>query len=144
MYQPPISLIQKDVEFKIEDAVVKAIQKVGVEVDKEELLRALTYDRRQYEKGYGDGLIDAVKHGEWLPHPTEPDWDVCSVCRLGTRRRFHFNDGVYGGYDVEESFAYCPHCGAKLDGGESSICDNCDERSDAGCSWCKRMERSEE
>ncbi len=27
---------------------------------------------------------------------------------------------------------------------EASICDNCDERSDAGCSWCKRMERSED
>lgn len=24
-----------------------------------------------------------------------------------------------------------------------SLCDNCDERSDVGCSWCKRMERSE-
>lgn len=63
--------------------------------------------------------IDPVKHGEWLPHPTEPDWDVCSVCRLGTRRRFHFNDGVYGGYDVEESFAYCPRCGAKMEGGKN-------------------------
>ena len=79
MYQSQISLIQKDVESKIEDAVIKAVQKVGVTVDKEELLRALRCDRRQYEKGYEDGLIDAVKHGEWLPHPTEPDWDVCSV-----------------------------------------------------------------
>lgn len=61
---------------------------------------------------------DPVKHGEWLPHPTETDWDVCSVCGIGTRRRFHFNDGVYGGYDVEESFAYCPNCGAKMDGGK--------------------------
>lgn len=27
---------------------------------------------------------------------------------------------------------------------EASLCDNCDERSDIGCSWCKRMESSEE
>lgn len=27
---------------------------------------------------------------------------------------------------------------------EASICDNCDERSDVGCSWCKRMEKSED
>lgn len=62
--------------------------------------------------------IDPVKHGKWLPHPTEPDWDVCSVCGIGTHRRFHYNDAVYGGYDVEESFTYCPHCGASMDGGE--------------------------
>jgi len=27
---------------------------------------------------------------------------------------------------------------------EESICNNCDYRSDAGCSWCRRFERSEE
>lgn len=27
---------------------------------------------------------------------------------------------------------------------EASLCDNCDERSDVGCSWCKRIERREE
>lgn len=27
---------------------------------------------------------------------------------------------------------------------EASICENCDERSDVGCSWCRRMERSED
>ena len=62
--------------------------------------------------------VDPVKHGKWLPHPTEPDWDVCSVCGIGTHRRFHYNDGVYGGYDVEESFMYCPNCGARMDGGK--------------------------
>lgn len=59
-----------------------------------------------------------VKHGKWIPHPTEPDWDVCSVCGIGTHIRFHYNEGVYGGYDVEESYSYCPHCGAKTDKGD--------------------------
>lgn len=62
--------------------------------------------------------IDPMKHGKWTPHPTEKDWDVCSSCGLGTRRRFHFNDAVYGGYDVEESFAYCPNCGAQMERSE--------------------------
>ena len=70
-------------------------------------------------------LSDAVKHGKWLPHPTEPDWDVCSVCGIGTHRRFHYDDAVYGRYDVEESFIYCPHCGAKMDGGEIHDHYNC-------------------
>jgi len=63
--------------------------------------------------------VDPVKRGKWLPHPTEPDWDVCSVCGIGTHRRFHYNDIIYGQYDVEESFMYCPHCGAKIDGGKN-------------------------
>lgn len=64
--------------------------------------------------------IDPVKHGKWLPHPTEPDWDVCSVCGIGTHRRFHYNDAVYGGYDVEESFTYCPHCGANMEANDEA------------------------
>lgn len=63
--------------------------------------------------------IDPVKHGQWLPHPTEPDWDVCSVCGIGTHRRFHGYDNG-GFWDSEESFQYCPWCGAKLDGGEEN------------------------
>ena len=35
--------------------VVKTCVKMGVNVDKEELLKALAYDRDQYEKGYSDG-----------------------------------------------------------------------------------------
>lgn len=35
--------------------VVKTCVKMGVNVDKEELLKALAYDRHQYEKGYADG-----------------------------------------------------------------------------------------
>lgn len=57
--------------------------------------------------------IDPVKHGKWEPHPTEPDWDVCSVCGIGTHIRFH---GYYNGafWDSEESYTYCPHCGSKM------------------------------
>lgn len=35
--------------------VVETCVKMGVNVDKEELLKALAYDRHQYEQGYSDG-----------------------------------------------------------------------------------------
>ena len=35
--------------------IVETCVKMGVNVDKEELLKALNYDRGQYEKGYADG-----------------------------------------------------------------------------------------
>ena len=59
--------------------------------------------------------IDPVKHGKWLPHPTDADWDICSVCGTGTQKIFHCNDAVYGVYDVDIGFAYCPRCGARMD-----------------------------
>ena len=43
-----------------ENMVMKAIRKVGVNVDKEELIKALQYDRNQYAKGYEDGKNDVL------------------------------------------------------------------------------------
>lgn len=43
---------------------MKAIRKVGVNVDKGELIKALQYDRNQYEKGYEDGkneVLDKIR-----------------------------------------------------------------------------------
>lgn len=56
MYESPIDLIQNEMEIYVEGEILKAVQKVGVNVDKEELLRALAYDREQYNKGYRDGV----------------------------------------------------------------------------------------
>lgn len=36
--------------------VVKTCVRMGVNVDKDELVKALAYDRGQYEKGYADGI----------------------------------------------------------------------------------------
>ena len=47
----------------MEDDVVKAVQSYGIVVDKKELLRALGYDRGQYDKGYEDGL----NADKWIP-----------------------------------------------------------------------------
>lgn len=60
MYEPPIELIitqmQNEMKQKQETFILNAVQKTGVNVDKEELLKALKYDREQYNKGYIDGL----------------------------------------------------------------------------------------
>ena len=53
-YTEPFVETLKD---KFDNAVLRAVQKVGIEVDKDELLKALQYDRGQYEKGYSDGRL---------------------------------------------------------------------------------------
>ena len=59
-YESPITRIYKDMGTQIvkdgENQIFQAIQKCDVVVDKQELIKALQYDRGQYEKGYNDGL----------------------------------------------------------------------------------------
>lgn len=39
-----------------EKYIVESVQSVGVKIDKDELIKAINYDRNQYDKGYKDGL----------------------------------------------------------------------------------------
>ena len=60
MYKPPITIIQEQIQTRLEDECLKAVVKVGIDVDRSELIDALRYDRNQYEKGYKDGA-DSLK-----------------------------------------------------------------------------------
>lgn len=69
-YESPIKLhkITDDmfVEFgrKLEDEIVMSTKvQLGIEVNKEQLLHALKYDRGQYQKGYDDGHSDGYQKG---------------------------------------------------------------------------------
>lgn len=59
MYQSPIEVICSQVRTQIveeeERQILKAVHEVGVDVDREELIKALKYDRHQYKKGFEDG-----------------------------------------------------------------------------------------
>lgn len=64
-YESPIKIvmcqIQLEFENQLESAICKAVQNAGITVDREELLRALEYDRGQYQEGYSDGYADRDK-----------------------------------------------------------------------------------
>ena len=47
-YQSPIEVIQTQMRNQIEGNIYQAVMNVGVNVDKEKLLKALQYDREQY------------------------------------------------------------------------------------------------
>ena len=68
MYKSPIEMIYGELQTQIvqedEKMVMKAIRKVGVNVDKDALIKALQYDRNQYTKGYEDGkneVLDKIR-----------------------------------------------------------------------------------
>lgn len=77
MYKSPIEIIHNAVQTKMEDDVVKAVQSYGIIVDKKELLRALGYDRGQYDKGFEDGISAMEKVIEWLEYEIKEE----SVCK---------------------------------------------------------------
>jgi len=56
--------------------------------------------------------VAPVRHGRWVPHPTEREWDVCTACGIGFHRR-HYGLNDDGTEWVEEANApYCLNCGA--------------------------------
>lgn len=53
-YKSPIDIIRTQTITAEDDLVYKAVLNVDVKVDKDELIKALAYDRGQYLKGYQD------------------------------------------------------------------------------------------
>jgi arginine repressor len=60
MYESPINQILGEMQITYENECMKAVQSCGFDVNKEELTKALQYDRGQYEKGYKDGYVKAI------------------------------------------------------------------------------------
>ena len=111
MYKSPVELIIADIQHQIakeqDNEIYKAVVHYIPNIDKEELLRALQYDRDQYDKGYADGRSDAVAHGAWHKyhdHFTKRHigW-ICANCSAVS-------------YDLSNGDTpFCPHCGAMMD-----------------------------
>lgn len=66
MWESPVNIFEihepiiEEINKQTEETVFKAIHRVGVDVNKEELIKAMQYDRNQYEKGYKDGYVVAI------------------------------------------------------------------------------------
>ena len=60
MYKSPIDVFITNIQTQLleqqENQIYQAIQKCGVNVDEVELIKALNYDRNQYQKGYNDAV----------------------------------------------------------------------------------------
>lgn len=105
-YKSPFELFIQDCISEQEGLIMKCVQKIGVSCDKEELIKALKYDRNQYEVGYADGKADAVRHGKWQ-YIDEDEWQ-CSQC-LET---VHTTNPNWTPLCCDLQF--CSHCGADM------------------------------
>ena len=116
-YENPISMMIRQVAEKIEkdreDQIFAAIQEqCQIKIDKFELMRALNYDRDQYNKGFEDAKKKFERpKGKWIKHILSLE---CSECR----EKFFCadDDENLQDYDPckELNFNFCPNCGADM------------------------------
>jgi hypothetical protein len=125
MYKSPIELLVTDIQNQIlkqqDEEVYQAVLHYIPDVDKVELVRALQYDREQYEKGYADGKRDAVEvvHAHWedgcaIHNGKEVYKSIdCSHCNeiFKTEEREYW----------KKRFKVCPFCGAIMDGVDDDV-----------------------
>ena len=57
--------------------------------------------------------VRPVVRGKWEPHPSNPEYDVCSACGTGTRKREYHHQGHVPGV-TEFCYWFCPWCGADM------------------------------
>ena len=60
MWKSPIEVIQNNMQLSYENEILKAVQSYDINIDREELVKALAYDRQQYIKGYADAKEEIV------------------------------------------------------------------------------------
>lgn len=66
-YESPIQVVIGQMRMERENGIFRAVQDQGVIVDKDELIKALQYDRRQYEKGFRNGYNAGLNASKWIP-----------------------------------------------------------------------------
>ena len=80
MYESPIEMVFSDLVSdsvkKADEYIVACVQQVGAKVDKNELVKAMEFDRGQYEKGWNDRDSQIVR---------------CNDCRWYENDGFHTN-----------------------------------------------------
>lgn len=107
-YESPINIISQSVQNihgKIEGEVMKMIYSYGISIDRDELLKALAYDREQYTKGYIDAMRGKIRCADcdhYLPC-------ICKFCGTVFKpgksdfRHYRFQDRI-------SLFVLCPFC----------------------------------
>lgn len=75
-YESPVQIHLSQMQGQLEDGVCKAVQSYGIDVNKDELVKALAYDREQYNKGFRDGVRKFAEMWKEETSNREIIWDT--------------------------------------------------------------------
>lgn len=120
-YESPIMLIVEqmtrttELQKQVEDNLYSIIQRYNISVNREELIKALKYDRGQYELGFQDGLHKDkwVKVQDGMPDEGEEVLIYCPEFLEEIRKAFYTEGNFYA--DKEDLIVkpapngYCTH-----------------------------------
>lgn len=102
-YESPIEIVFGEMKYQLENDIYSVVQSYDIKVDKDELIKALKYDREQYQQGYSDAKAELErKKGEWIHDGSQwaNRW-ICSECE-------------YKWFHSKEEAHFCPNCGAEM------------------------------
>lgn len=106
IYDSPIEIITNSIANQIameyDGQVIKAVQKVFVDVDKHKLEQALTQDKARYEEAYRKGQQDSRMTGRWVEYEDRPEEKWCSVCNWSYLK-------------TDSKWDFCPNCGCYME-----------------------------
>lgn len=95
--------IANDITEQRENAIMASItEQMAIDINKQELLRALKYDRDQYNKGYEDGYRAMINErsdpAEWIETDHKGTPYLCPKCQCFSNLRYY----------------WCPWCGKDM------------------------------
>lgn len=84
-YESPITVFVEQAVREIDDRqteyAVQCVNKMGIDVNKKELIKALAYDRGQYWRGFQDGVRHGIQLGKLdVLHSLMVDLNVAENC----------------------------------------------------------------
>lgn len=117
-YKSPIDIVNNGMQMvreqlnnQEEEIILKAVVRVGINVDKDELIKALHYDRNQYKKGYED----ACSKFKWIPVEERlPEESLNSVIGWDAYKercvfvQYYMNDWILGNHESVKIVAWMP------------------------------------
>lgn len=109
----------QDTIMWFDDRKIKREQKVNMAafiermptISPEQAADLSEYSDRLWKIAYERGKGEAVKHGEWIYKGARGRFPICECSVCGNAENADW--AVLG-----DNVNYCPHCGARMDGGE--------------------------
>lgn len=98
--------------YVIEYAIdcIEKLENIKQIIENEKDISALCY----YDKIKNTINSSIEEECEWKPNPNDREWDYCTACGIGCKRREYGTNPNGSEYVTEYSYRYCPNCGKKV------------------------------